>query len=95
MFFLFILAFQDGISLRKPTEKAELFNNACQTSTTQTTTITTAGINKKLGSFKRVCLKYQNHWSSFPWERLKTVKWMNERATKPGVAYMPTDVRDF
>lgn len=95
--FFSILATQDGISLRNPsstTENTELFQNACQTSTTQTTTTTTVDIEKRtVGSFGRIWLKFYSQWHSLPWERLKSVKWKNERATQPGAAYMPTEVR--
>lgn len=86
----------DGITLRNPTENSELCRNSCQTSTTQTTTTTTADIEKRgtsIGSLGRVRIKLYSQWNSLPWDRLKTVKWKNDRATEPGAAYMPTEVR--
>lgn len=73
--------------LRKPTES--------HTNQYTTCSETTSKRSGSLGSVERIRIKLQNQWNSLPWERLKTVKWKNERVTKPGVAYTPTEVRFF
>lgn len=68
------------------------------TNTTPTTTTTNVEIRRRsslpipgTSHLQRLWTKLESDYKSIPWDRLKSIKWKNDRA-KPGCAYRPTEV---
>lgn len=78
------------------------YSNTCQprtsasqpTGTTQTSTTTNVAIRRSSSAesqLQRFWCRLENEWKTIPWDRLRSIKWKNDRAA-PGCAYKPTEV---
>lgn len=61
------------------------------TQTAATTTNVEMRRHSRVGGMNGLYLRLDTVYRSIPWDRLKSIRWKNERA-RPGLAYQPTEV---
>lgn len=97
MFFFLVLADNNvNVLLHRSTTHAPSTSASQSTCTTLTSTTTNVEIRRPAATspgtkLYRLGLRLEGEWRSIPWDRLRSIKWKNERAA-PGCAYKPTEV---